>query len=226
MFFTSLILLSIASNVGASNPNGLTTVCRPEQSIDPVLIPFIRADTDPFCMNNGRCKRNFDSNPDFPCVCYGGATGPHCEFKDASKVPKCSLECFNHGVCQVGIRSYLDMSGLPSSEDYNYCRCPPGFYGDQCEVKGQQCRSTICLNEGQCVRIQQDDGSVTEHCDCTTAKVDGLQYAGRYCQSSATSDCSDHDPINPSNFCVNGGLCRVEPYVALWFVSVKPLSFA
>ena len=190
---------------------GPTTVCQPEHQIDPALIPFLRADKDPFCMNGGTCKFNFASVPDFPCVCYNGSTGPHCEFESASDVPDCTLPCFNGGVCQVGIRSYMDMSGLPAMEDHNYCRCPPGFYGDQCEVEGVECGSNFCFNGGQCVQIRQSDGTMTDHCDCTTAVKNGVQYAGRYCQSSRTSDCSNHDAIEPTNFCVNGGTCRIDP---------------
>ncbi|KAL7567795.1 hypothetical protein ACA910_000547 [Epithemia clementina (nom. ined.)] len=206
----ALLSSCLASGIEASS--GKTTVCREDQTIDPILIPYLRADTNPFCMNGGTCKSDFESVPDFPCVCHNGTSGPHCEFSNKKQVPKCKLICFHDGVCQVGIRSFMDLSGLPATEDYNYCRCKPGFYGDQCGVKGVQCGSTVCLNGGKCIQIENGDGTVTDNCDCTSAKgKDGQQFAGRYCHLSKTSDCYDHNAAEPSNFCVNGGTCNLDP---------------
>ena len=200
---------SMSTEFNFGIPDGIV-LCNPDNSFDEDLLNFLPSSEDPFCMNGGKCRKNYARNPDFPCRCPEGMTGPHCEFIEGEE-PECNLECFNDGVCQQGFRTWTASLYTFSDDQQNYCRCPEGFYGNQCEIDGRQCGSTHCLNGGQCVEIEQDDGSTTDHCDCSTAIDDqGRGYAGRYCEVQSTSRCSDHDPINPMNFCANGGVCHAE----------------
>jgi len=199
----------------ADLPDGFVT-CNQDELVSNTMQPFISSSHNPFCMNGGTCKKNYQDTPENPCDCPTGVAGPHCEFEDGI-VPDdddCDLECFNDGVCQAGVRTWTGQHFAISPDRWNYCQCKEGFYGPQCEFDGRQCGpQTHCLNGGSCVKIQHKDGD-THHCDCTTSRDEkGAQFAGRYCQIKAESTCSDHDPVNPTNYCVNGGKCRPEAWL-------------
>ena len=183
-----------------------TVVCIPDNHVDTVLSYYVNSDEHPFCMNGGTCKQDFEQQRDFPCDCPAGLTGPHCEFEEGLE-PECELTCYNGGYCQAGIK-YPDETMFQSNKDLQYCVCPEGYYGQNCEVEGKRCGSSHCFNGGSCVQIEQQDGTVTDHCDCTDAGDDKVSYAGRFCQSPSTIFCSAFEDHNGKHFCVNGGQCR------------------
>jgi len=186
-----------------------TVICIPDKRVDSVLSYYVSSSEHPFCMNGGTCKEGFEQDPDFPCDCPAGLTGPHCEFEEGI-VPTCELDCFNGGRCQAGIK-HASETMFQSDLDLQYCICPEGYYGKRCEVEGKQCGVAHCFNGGSCVQIEQNDGTVTDHCDCSTAGDDKTSYAGRYCQSSSSVFCSKFsDTHDGKHFCVNGGECRSD----------------
>lgn len=185
-----------------------TVVCIPEHPIDTVLGYYTSSGEHPFCMNGGKCKEKFQDDPEFPCDCPESLTGPHCEFEKGI-VPECELDCFNGGTCQIGIK-YPDETIFRSNRDLQYCICPEGFYGKRCEVQGKRCGKSHCLNGGSCVKIEQENGRITDHCDCSTAGDDTTAFAGRFCQSASTVFCSKFSGHDGKHFCVNGGECRSD----------------
>lgn len=170
----------------------------------------------PFCVNGGFCRASWARNPEHPCECLSGYTGPHCEFPVGEVPTECHLGCRNNGKCKIGAPSwqhyYREASeSWTDSLDLQHCVCPTGYYGLLCEMKGKPCGDSHCHNGGTCVETDQPDGSIREYCDCSTAKSsDGrVSYAGEYCEHEATTTCSN-DHINGHQFCVNGGTCKSE----------------
>ena len=240
---TSLLLLYTSSHLGLppamANFDFLEhhdhpVICLPDKTVDTVLSYYVGADEHPFCMHGGTCKDNFADDPHFPCDCPEGFAGPHCEFVHGQVPDTCDLACANGGQCQVGFK-YVGQAFLKPIEDddpqnsttitasstdptsQQYCICPEGFYGDYCQVQGERCGASHCFNGGSCVTIAHGDGTVTDHCDCTTAGTaddDGGKqeaYAGRFCQSVSTAFCARFaDQHNGQDFCVNGGTCSPE----------------
>jgi hypothetical protein len=154
----------------------------------------------------------------FECECIEGYKGPHCEFAQEQQVPafydKCDLYCENGGNCVKGIKEegilgkiadiafLINNTNLPAFE---YCVCPEGFAGNQCEYVAHQCPESehVCFHGSECVKSGED-----YNCNCEVANqvMAGLSssssLAGKYCQHIATSECqSDH-------FCVNNGVCQ------------------
>jgi hypothetical protein len=167
-----------------------------------------------FCVNGGSCKTNHFLNMSEPCICLDGFKGQHCEYKEAEK-PSCDLECNNHGVCQLGEQHYMKPydTFLDSGIDLQYCSCPDGYFGTQCEYKGRLCGDKHCFNGGACVELEQADGTTIFSCDCSTAFDDENSYAGEFCEAESTSFCSRMPDHNGQQFCVNGGSCKGDSYV-------------
>jgi hypothetical protein len=172
--WVSAVLLLLSAATVQAQDEGLETqvpagiiACEPDELVQPSLQPFIQSSLNPFCMNGGTCKENFMQTPEFPCDCPDGMTGPHCEFLE-DEVPSCDLKCFNGGVCQQGFRTWTNLYFTVNPAYLNYCQCKEGFYGNQCKIDGQQCGTTHCLNGGQCISINRDDGTVSSlrlyHC--------------------------------------------------------------
>lgn len=197
---------SMAAASSIDDRHSQTVICIPDNPVDTVLSYYLSSGEHPFCMNGGTCKTDFAQDPESPCDCPPGLTGPHCEFEEGI-VPQCELDCYNGGRCQVGIK-YPDETIFESNRDLQYCICPEGYYGRTCEVEGKQCGAAHCFNGGSCVKIEQKDGTVTDHCDCTDAGDDEVSFAGRFCQSPSTVFCSKFEDYNGKHFCVNGGQCR------------------
>ena len=184
-----------------------TVICIPDQTMDTVLSYYVGSGEHPFCMNGGTCKENFAEDPEYPCDCPPGLAGPHCEFKQGA-VPECQLNCYNGGTCQAGLKYPGETIFHQADIELQYCICPEGYYGQRCEVEGKRCGNSHCFNGGSCVSIEREDGTFTDHCDCTTAGNDLVAYAGRFCQSPSSAFCSRFSDHNGKHFCVNGGTCR------------------
>ena len=122
-----------------------------------------------------------------------------------------------------------------------HCVCPPGFTGVSCKVKYETCadgNSThVCYHGGKCVEGQTDElGNEQYHCDCSSASTSlassggdgdgeggafGSRYAGKYCDLALNVCNSGNGGVGSgtdneqegvgTNFCANGGTCKVNP---------------
>lgn len=90
-----------------------------------------------------------------------------------------SISCPNHGMCQ----------NRGTTEQSYQCLCRKGFAGPYCNETVDPCASGVCMNGGQCERLQMD----RFFCRCPPG------FNGTYCENNI-DDCSD----NP---CANGGTC-------------------
>ncbi|CAJ1906993.1 unnamed protein product [Cylindrotheca closterium] len=168
------------------------------------------------CAGYGKCfKEGQDSIPQ--CSCDTTFTGPRCEFdiNDPKDVAwsECSLECSNGGVCLKGATKPIADIFIPFTEgtkksglfdyqtrpDFEYCYCPDGFFGVQCDKQYDICgnREHICFHGSKC----ENDGGAWG-CDCR-----GTESAGLYCQYKATDDCGDS---NLDTFCTNEATCTFD----------------
>lgn len=168
--------------------------------------------TELFCVNGGYCKEDYMDAPHRPCRCGPDHDGPHCEFAKGA-VPECTLDCHNGGVCNVGIRSFVEGDSYlqwSNYTNYQYCDCPVGFYGPQCDIPSSKCGEHHCFNGGVCVTKRGAGGITKEHCDCNAAHTDAVSYGGRYCQYESTTFCAQNIDENGQLFCVNDGDCREQ----------------
>jgi hypothetical protein len=167
-----------------------------------------------FCVNGGQCRPDYGNHPISPCICGSEYDGPHCEF-EAGAVPECTLKCHNGGECRLGMKSELSSNGKilydfwKNHSDYQYCECPTGFHGLQCEIKSSKCGMHHCFHGGECVTV--NDGSTQKRfCDCSKAYSRVSSYAGEFCQYEADNVCDEKKTSNGQLFCVNGGVCRLD----------------
>lgn len=93
--------------------------------------------------------------------------------------PKCpfNLHCFS----------------AQDNEDSYKCTCPPGFYGNNCELSANTCADGPCFNGGRCA----DNPEGGYFCQCPVG------YAGFNCEKKI-----DHCSSNP---CLNGALPAIRP---------------
>lgn len=159
-----------------------------------------------FCMNDGQCK----DDPTAGCVCKGQYTGFYCELQNGQD---CTLDCKNGGTCVLGSPPGISTNDAywynPEKEDeYQYCQCPEGFSGTQCEsIGGELCGDNQCFNGGTCITRVIGDKEI-HHCDCRDAGENGKFYAGTYCQYESTEICLEQD--FSVFFCVNDGQCKTD----------------
>jgi Notch 1 len=165
-----------------------------------------------FCVNGGWCKVDFKKYPRRPCHCGTEHEGPHCEFEKGT-VPDCTLKCHNKGICRRGMKKdsssdgKIDYDFWKAHSNYQYCACPEGYHGLQCEIHSTKCGSHDCFNGGDCVTITT--GTRHEHyCDCTKAHANNVAYGGQFCQYEADNLCESHTKINGQQFCLNNGECH------------------
>lgn len=119
----------------------------------------------------------------------------------------CPLRCLNDATCARNPGDgplNLDFELDRNSEWY--CICPPGFYGQLCEKKAEQCGdNNYCYNGSKCLQVRLEDGY--EHvCDCTAAYSDDQYWSGEFCQYPSTIFCTDPGESG-RQFCTNGGVC-------------------
>lgn len=189
-----------------------------------------------YCTAQGSCKLDFDEKY-WPCDCLTGHRGPHCEFLRGS-VPECTLPCDGttpeldgvnatgaafqggQGYCRLGIREfdnarYKDL-WAPHDENFQYCSCPDGWFGENCEVPAIECGDAHCFNGGGCLESLNQKGDKTFACDCRDAGHLGKSWAGQYCENAETSTCTGGalaeklhmQHANGNLFCTNGGTCK------------------
>lgn len=188
-------------------------------------------DSDEYCTAQGTCKEDF-AGKFTPCNCRVGHRGPHCEFMRDS-VPECSLPCGGPtadedgtsetpklggvGQCRLGIKEFENAryEDFWSGHDgnYQYCACPEGWFGENCEIPGVECGNAHCFNGGSCLESLNKNGQKTYACDCRDAAHLGLNWAGQYCENSETSNCNSGadgslQHANGHLFCTNGGTCK------------------
>jgi hypothetical protein len=167
----------------------------------------------PYCMNHGKCRSNYRSNPRQPCLCSSSYSGPHCEFEAGTEPSACRRHCFL-GECVVGARSFeLVLVGSASAKELQYCDCGDRATGEYCEREARPCGTGHCLNGGTCLQVELEDGSAESFCDCTTSYTGPEAFAGRYCEHKVTTFCSRDVDANGQHFCVNNGVCRDDSYV-------------
>eukprot|EP00526_Cylindrotheca_closterium_P002229 CAMPEP_0113626410 /NCGR_PEP_ID=MMETSP0017_2-20120614/13658_1 /TAXON_ID=2856 /ORGANISM="Cylindrotheca closterium" /LENGTH=930 /DNA_ID=CAMNT_0000536589 /DNA_START=162 /DNA_END=2954 /DNA_ORIENTATION=+ /assembly_acc=CAM_ASM_000147 len=167
------------------------------------------------CSNGGRCYYGDSSGPS--CYCQEPFTGPRCEYDSTNAADmawsSCGLTCNNGGTCLKGPNKPIGDIFLPfleatkkaglfdykSTDDFEYCYCPAGFFGVQCEEQYELCGDDgehICFHGSKCEKSGDEWG-----CNC-----DGTLGAGRFCQYKATDTCGDEDV---STFCTNQGTCTL-----------------
>jgi hypothetical protein len=163
------------------------------------------------CTNFGRCIPT-----ETECSCTGGYEGPRCEYSAVNAEENlewgnCGLLCQNGGKCLKGVVKPLadiffpfleatkssELFSYAPTDDFEYCYCPPGFFGVQCDEQYEICDGGehICFHGSTC---QNGTGDQWE-CDCSEALAAGL-----YCQYEATDICDDQDV---TKFCTNDGTC-------------------
>jgi len=166
------------------------------------------------CANYGRC---FYGSSGPQCRCDNGWLGTRCETNSSDTKDiawsQCNLACMNGGSCLKGVvkpianmfTRFLEptkkskLFDYAPSPNYEYCYCPTGYFGVQCEMQYELCGNGehICFHGSTC---EQTGGEWT--CDCI-----GTESAGLYCQYQATDDCGDSEE---DTFCTNGSTCGAD----------------
>jgi len=196
-----------------------------------------------FCTAQGSCADDYE-NKVHPCDCKQGHRGPHCEFILGS-VPECLLPCGGAtvsedggsvdnsliggiGECTLGIKDFetARYQDFWESHDGNfqYCKCPENWFGDNCDTPGVVCGNAHCFNGGSCLQTLNTNGETTSACDCRVAGHNGFSYAGQYCENVESDNCdaaataaadnnnskigSAKQHANGKMFCTNGGTCK------------------
>lgn len=160
------------------------------------------------CQNGGSCVTGLVFEGVDACLCPLGMSGSFCEIDEQEAAgtlpqpisdPVCSVNiCENGGTCRPTTGE--------SGEALQACQCAPGFGGDLCEQDLQDlpCGDKKCQNGSKCDQSSAANGA--PFCDCSTISTSDTHYAGKYCEYSVNTFCSD----SKEYFCVNGGSCRNE----------------
>lgn len=86
-----------------------------------------------------------------------------------------------------------------------YCFCPDGFTGPECETKIEICGEGdhVCLHGSMC-----ETNGGKHSCNCAVNEMN-LKFAGSFCEHSPSSICtpSGLQETNEFAFCTNGGTC-------------------
>lgn len=120
------------------------------------------------------------------------------------------------GQCVLGVKSFEQAQyqdfWLTHDGNYQYCKCPENWFGDNCNVPGETCGDAHCFNGGACLETLNAKGETTYACDCRVAGHNGFSYAGQYCENIESDNCNADGNIdthaNGAMFCTNGGTCK------------------
>ena len=139
-------------------------------------------------------------------------------------VADCQLQCRNGGMCDFGsaehgFASQDSTNGDPTklaNGNRDYCKCPEGWTGLQCEIKYVVCDENqhTCLNGAPCEETADGDGNLYYHCECDAANSDlSSSYARHFCEHAATVSCNNTIDTatgqpDKASFCTNGGRCN------------------
>ncbi|KAK1558972.1 hypothetical protein Q3G72_008933 [Acer saccharum] len=126
-----------------------------------LLLGSLQANSIP-CGDDSRCKTEKCNSTDGACICNlpdpstildGDRSFLGGEFCD-EEMTMCdgtnTFWCEHGGTCEE----------IVQGEKY-FCKCRPGFTGEQCEFSGVSCGQIFCFHEAQCLA---EDGV----CDCST----------------------------------------------------------
>uniref|UniRef100_A0AAX7VZY3 Neurogenic locus notch homolog protein 1 n=1 Tax=Astatotilapia calliptera TaxID=8154 RepID=A0AAX7VZY3_ASTCA len=136
------------------------------------------------CEHAGKC---INTRGSFQCKCQRGFVGPRCELD----INECmSNPCLNEATCldQIGKFQCICMPGKMSGymengiflqcESASNCVSPikspsrsslanwPGYEGEFCQIDTNECASSPCLNNGECI-----DKTNAFHCQCPTGEA-------------------------------------------------------
>ncbi|KAL9980518.1 hypothetical protein ACROYT_G009118 [Oculina patagonica] len=84
---------------------------------------------------------------------------------------------------------------------HHSCVCDYGYTGPNCEAK-IQCNDFSCINNGTCVLDLQTNRTF---CNCNQHTVSDGRFEGVFCERK--------EPCHALGYCLNGGLCKSDPYV-------------
>ena len=151
------------------------------------------------CENGGYCaifgSLADDDHGEF-CVCPYNYHGDRCQLKR-----ECTMTCFNGGVCKFLDSGFDDDDNTSlarkdnnnnnnpgnqgqggrglEQDEYQYCDCPAGYAGENCQYKSYQTSCNLnCQNGGGCEIISDGDGNYyyEEFCTCPP------NWTGKECQ--------------------------------------------
>ncbi|CAL2029141.1 unnamed protein product [Caenorhabditis brenneri] len=152
-------------------------------------IPWDMCYLNDVCQQNGIC--NFDEySGEITCDCHtSNWEGKRCEIQPKSD--NCTV-CENAEKCFDVFTSNVR------------CKCSPGFSGDHCNERIDDCQFEPCFNSGTCnilnYNISNGDLIESYNCTCPTG------YSGTNCENRLAPNCSEMIT------CQNGGTCDLDPF--------------
>ncbi|XP_029031043.1 protein eyes shut homolog isoform X2 [Betta splendens] len=127
------------------------------------------------CLNGAECRES-DVPGGFSCTCPPFFTGPLCG-ESYDPCDPLHSPCLHNSTC------------LTRSDGAASCRCPAGFEGSWCEIDTNECSSSPCQNQADCV-----DRVNGYSCNCR------MGFAGVHCEVDV-NECA-------SGPCRNAAVCR------------------
>ncbi|XP_060602356.1 protein crumbs homolog 1-like [Ruditapes philippinarum] len=109
---------------------------------------------------------------DIKCVCLSGWFGEedHCQIKDNLTTVRecdkgwfgewCQDQCLNDTMCRSNEFCTFRNTGLVSTSGHQ-CRCAPGWFGRNCTIDKDECRTHPCPKTATCINTP---GSFDCHC--------------------------------------------------------------
>lgn len=131
----------------------------------------------------------------------------HCEYQQQKREQQrgyYKVEALNRTLNDHCIISYP----LQDNDNGYKCTCPPGFYGNNCELSANTCADGPCFNGGRCT----DNPEGGYFCQCP------MGYAGFNCEKKI-----DHCSSNP---CLNGQLLLISINVIFFFFWILNLPLS
>jgi len=136
----------------------------------------------------------------------------------AASSNECPNDCGPNGNCITDTRpSCGEESDLCTTK----CKCNPGWDGPDCDTQVVMCPEPLthspedaqtCFNGGKCVEqkvdLLLDPDGVGMVCDCSTAAIQDVAYAGHQCENYSEESCELGQEFSTYAFCVNGGTCK------------------